>query len=188
MERSPAHHNQQNSSHLEPPCGKKDIMQEQTGFARIPLKPDGVIPRMTLSYLNKIVNAGNEKKYTEDMLYQVEPHFTYRGGETKLRKVLELSSGKMTWKTLFLFSFGLTSKLCILDTLDNILSLVVAFVTSKLIIWIQKPNPNFSDGAVLTSLVVLCSFAKVFIYNWHTMYFYEIEKYVTNGLRVRSTS
>ena len=175
-------------NHREAQHMKKEIGQQQHDFASLPIKPEGLFTRMTLSYLSRIVDAGNEQKYTEDMLYQVEPHFTYRGASTKLKQIMASSSGRMTWSTIFWFSFDFTSRLSCLDILDNILSLVVAFITSKLIDWIQIPNPEFSDGAVLTSLVVASSFAKVFIYNWHTMYFYEIQKYMTNGLKVRSTS
>ena len=162
-------------------------VNQEPNYSRIPVKSKGLVPRMTLSYLNKIVDAGNREKYNQNMLFKVEPHFTFRTAYEKLSELMQKSGNKMTWMTIFWFNLDYIIKFSFLEILDNILSLIVAFLTSKLISWIQVSKPDFSQGALLTSLVVLGSLAKVFLYNWYNVLFYEIQKYLTNGLRVITT-
>ena len=149
------------------------------------IKPTSLCQRLTFSFLNNLVYAGNRKPYDEQMLMRVENHFQFAEPNAHLNQILNNQKRKeLRFSTLIKFSFPLITQVSIFCFINAGFGLSTAYFTSKLIDWIQEKKPDFLCGGFLTLLVISLMNFKVLCFNWYYKIFYETEKHLINGLRV----
>ena len=149
------------------------------------IKPTTLFQRLTLSYLNKLVFAGIQKPYNQEMLFRVDEHFRFSEPNARLNEILRAQKKrKLRFSTLIRFSLPFMIQLSILCILSSIFSISTAYFTSKLIGWIQEQKPDVWFGGIHTLLVIFLINFKVLCYYWYAIKFWETEKHMINGLRV----
>ena len=151
------------------------------------LRPSNLLEKITYCHTHKIISAGNKKPYSEDMLFQVDQAFRFEEPHIRFVNILNSEGeGRLGFGTIMKYSLPFTGQLSVSSFINSVFSILTAYITSKLIDWIQRPKPKIVDGLFLTIFSIVSIFLKVLAYNWYYVTYYQTEKNLLNGLRVKS--